>query len=394
MKKTDLTTIKIPAFLIKISVIFIVLLNPFCSCGRNSESKSPGTGEKPIPAGAKRFILEQMHGYSQLSILDPWQGARNVSQVWFLVPEGEKPPEGIDTLKVIYVPVKKIVCMSTTHAAMISALNENKSIYGFSGTGYLFDQDLKDLVSQGSIQEIGYEDNLDKEKIIKISPDLIMIYGIGSESSSYIAKFKELGIRTMFNADYLETDPLGKAEWIRVFGALYCKQEMADSLYGEIQKKYLDLKTFIEHNIKNHPKVLLGLPFRDTWFISPGNSYISELINDAGGDYLWSSTQSPVSMPVGIEAVFLKAMEADYWLNTGSATTPEEIISIDSRLAGLPCFSDGNLYNNIKRVSTDGGNDYWEGGCLFPDIILRDIASILHPDLFPGNDLYYYQKLE
>jgi iron complex transport system substrate-binding protein len=221
-----------------------------------------------------------------------------------------------------------------------------------------------------------------------------MIYGIGSESSSYIAKFKELGIRTMFNADYLETDPLGKAEWIRVFGALYCKQEMADSLYGEIQKKYLDLKTFIEHNIKNHPKVLLGLPFRDTWFISPGNSYISELINDAGGDYLWSSTQSPVSMPVGIEAVFLKAMEADYWLNTGSATTPEEIISIDSRLAGLPCFSDGNLYNNIKRVSTDGGNDYWEGGCLFPDIILRDIASILHPDLFPGNDLYYYQKLE
>jgi len=365
------------------------------SCSGNT-MKSPGNQEtagKPIVSYAKRYKIEIMEGYSQVSVLNPWQGARDIAQDWYLVHAGEDLPSLIDTLKVIRVPVKKIVCMSTTHLAMLSALGEAGSVAGFSGTRFIYNDTLLQRVNNGEIREVGYEDNLNKELILKLDPDIVMVYGVGSESTGYIGKLKEMGIRVIYNADYLEHDPLGKAEWIKLMGALCCKEEKADSIFSKIEKEYNKLKSYISANTRIRPKVLLGLPFRDTWYISPGNSYISRLIGDAGGEYLWKDTESSFSMPVGLENVFVKALTADYWLNTGSANSRSEIVSIDERLSQLECFKKGNLFNNNRRTGKNGGNDYWEGGSLNPHIILRDIASILHPDLFEGNELIYYRQL-
>jgi iron complex transport system substrate-binding protein len=356
--------------------------------------KKPDLAENPIVFYAKRLKIEKLEGYSQLSVIDPWQGASNIVQKWFLVPRGEVVPSSIDTSQVIEVPVRKIICMSTTHLAMISALNETRTVTGFSGTRFLYSGELLKSVENGNILEIGYDDNLNKERILKLDPDLVMVYGIGSESAGYIGKLKELGIKIMYNADYLETDPLGKAEWIKLMGALYSKEYMADSIFGIIEDEYNLIKSYVKAHAINRPKVLLGLPFKDTWYISPGNSYVSGLIEDAGGDYLWHSTISSVSMPVGLENVYIKALSADYWLNTGTVNTRDEILSIDLRLAGLPCFKNGNLFNNNKRTNANGGNDYWERGSLNPQVILKDIAAILHPGLFPDRELYYYKKVK
>jgi iron complex transport system substrate-binding protein len=210
----------------------------------------------------------------------------------------------------------------------------------------------------------------------------------------YISKLRELGTQAMFNADYLEEDPLGKAEWIKLFGALFCKEKMADSIFTSVVASYNQIKEYVKQNASEIPDVLLGLPFRDAWYISPGNSYISRLIEDAGGSYLWHDTESSVSMPYGLEDVFMRSLEADYWLNTGTAGSKKEIASIDQRLKNLPCFINGNLYNNNKRISPEGGNDYWESGALYPDLILKDIATILHPELFRNRALFYYRKIE
>jgi iron complex transport system substrate-binding protein len=248
-------------------------------------------------------------------------------------------------------------------------------------------------IEAGLISDVGYEADLNKELILKISPDLIMMYGIGSESAGYVGKLKELGVPVLFNADYLETDPLSKAEWIKVFGALYCKEKLADSIYAVEVKSYNKLKSYIKNNISYSPKVLLGLPYKDTWYVSPGNSFMSKLIRDAGGNYLWQNTESSISMPFGIENVFLKAMNADFWLNIGTVNSKDEIAAFDPRLKELPSFKNGNLYNNNKRVTKNGGNDYWEIGSAFPHLILQDIASILHPDLFSDNELFFYKNL-
>jgi iron complex transport system substrate-binding protein len=98
-------------------------------------------------------------------------------------------------------------------------------------------------------------------------------------------------------------------------------------------------------------------------------------------------------MPYGIENVFLRALAADFWLNIGSINNKDDISAVDLRLSDLPCFKKGNLYNNNKRISQSGGNDYWESGCIYPHLILEDIASILHPGLFGDHEMVFYRKI-
>lgn len=375
---------------------FILISVLLASC-QGSASNSGTIPEKPEVPGisyAKRLTIENIDGYSHVSVIGPWQGSGGVIQDWYLVPRGMSIPSRIDSVKVIRVPVERVVCMSTTHIAMIKALGRSSSIRGFSGTGFIYNEQVRKLVADGEISETGYEDNLNKELILSLLPDIVIAYGIGSESAGYLGKLKEMGVKVLFNADYLEEDPLGKAEWIRLFGALYDCSTVADSLFKHTENEYNRYKSLIAEKAVSKPKILLGLPFRDTWFISPGNSYISRLISDAGGEYLWKDSVSDVSMPMGLENVFIKAVSADYWLNTGSASSVQEIAAVDPRLTRLPCFRNGRLYNNNSRMSPGGGNDYWESGCLNPHIILRDIASVIHPGLFAGDELYYYIKLK
>ena len=363
-------------------------------------------GKQEAPAGKKHsqgdeivvsahgFSIERKDQYTVVTINNPWQGAVDISMSHYLVRKGSVVPEDVDSSKLIFVPVTGIICMSTTHVGMITALGEGNTIKGLSGGGYVFSGDIKNKIQQGLIAEVGYESNLNQELIIKILPELIMMYGIGSESAGHVNKLRELGINIMFNADYLESDPLGKAEWIKLFGALYCKEEMADSIFREEVRNYTQIRDYIITSNTKGPSVLLGLPFKDTWFISPGNSFISKLIRDAGGSYLWENTSSAVSMPYGLENVYIAALEADYWLNIGTVTRPEEISLVDKRLADLKCFKNKNLYNNNKRVTPEGGNDYWESGTLRPHLILKDIASILHPAMFPDHELYFYREIK
>lgn len=374
-------------------LIHVIMAN---SCSGRHDGRLEPKLSQPSDAViyAERFTLRATDTCTTLTISEPWQGAAGIRQIYYLVKKGSGLRLKIDSSQLIRVPVSRIICLSTTHLAMIKALGESNSIVGVSGTDFIFDADISERIGKGLISDIGYEAGMNNELIIKSSPDLVMMYGIGSESAGYTSKITELGIKVMFNADYLETDPLGKAEWIKVFGALYCREKMADSIFSDISESYDEMTEYIRDNSKNRPTVLLGLPFRDTWYISPGNSYISKLIKDAGGSYLWESTESSVSMPLGLENVFMRSRKADYWLNTGSVTSKSEIFSLDPRLGSIPPFSRGNIYNNNKRVTAGGGNDYWESGTLKPHIILKDIAAILHPGIFGNYEPVYYRKIE
>ncbi len=377
---------------IRLQILLILVIISGCKTSNNNNGLKISDGRNDN-TGAKRFKLEQTGGFTKLTIINPWQGADNVTQIFNLVKRGTMLSEKIDSSTIIYVPLKKIVCMSTTHISMISAIGEENTISGVSGSGFIYSEQLNKTVEKGQILDVGYESSLNKELILKIAPDLIMMYGIGSESAGYVSKIEELGMKVLFNADYLETDPLSKMQWIKVFGALYCKERLADSIYDSEVENYNKLKTFISGHITYRPNVLLGLPYKDTWYVSPGNSFASKLISDAGGNYLWKNTESSVSMPYGIENVYLGALNADFWLNIGSARDKAEISLADKRLSDLPCFKKGNLYNNNNRVTVNGGNDYWESGTIYPHLILKDLAKILHPELFNDKTLFYYRKI-
>jgi iron complex transport system substrate-binding protein len=372
--------------------ILLFAIGALTACNSNS-GKKDFTSIGKVNSRAERFSIENNGDVTRITIIDPWQGASDIKLTYFLVRRGAEAPKGIDTSRIIYVPVRNIICMSATHTAMIEALGEEKSITGISGTDLIYSELLNVRIKQGLVKDVGYESNLNNELILNLKPDLVMMYGIGGESAGYVSKIKELGVHIMFNADYLENDPLGKAEWIKVFGALYSRENLADSIFNSELSEYEGICKYINRSNKNRPLVMLGLPYRDTWYVSPGNSYISKLIADAGGRYIWDDKNSEISMPYGLENVFMRAVNSDFWLNTGTAMRLDEIAETDYRLAELPVFKNGKVYNNNLKVTSSGGNDYWETGTIHPSLILKDMAKIFHPELFPDSGLFFYKKI-
>jgi iron complex transport system substrate-binding protein len=302
-------------------------------------------------------------------------------------------PDTLAEKDVIRVPVKRMVCMSTTHIAMLRALDATDALVGISGTDLLYDPLLLKSVKEGIIPDVGYENNLDRELVVSLKPDILMAYNIGAPPE-YMRKLEAMGVKVVYNADYLEQHPLARCGWIRVFGALTGKEKMADSIFSAVTSHYVELADRVKKTAPVHPDILLGAPWEDVWYISPSNSYIGRLIDDAGGNYLFDDLTAPNSVPYSVEAVFRRAAGADLWLNPGTAATLAEIAATDRRLMQLPVCSKGKVWNNRKRVTSSGGNDYWESAVVRPDILLEDLVSIIHPELLHGYDQFYYICLQ
>lgn len=373
-----------------IQIVIIV----FWSCGRSSDSAGKNEeAEADFSYVPGRYSIADINGIKKLVISNPWQNSGGVELIYYLVPRGMDLPDTLKEADVIRTPVRRIICMSTTHMAMLSALGAADAIAGISGTDLVFDTLMREEIKKGMIPDVGYESNIDSELIISLSPDLLMAYNIGAPAE-YMLKLKSMGVKIMYNADYLEQHPLARCGWIRVFGALTGREERADSIVRAVTSRYRDLAEKVRNSSSPRLDVLLGAPWEDTWYVSPSNSYIGRLVDDAGGHYLFDDLAAPNSVPFSVEAVFRRAADADIWLNPGSAGTLAEIEASDSRLAQLPVYREGKVWNNRKRITPTGGNDYWESAVVHPDILLNDLVSILHPDLFPGYDQFYYKKLQ
>jgi len=343
---------------------------------------------------ASRFQITDCDGYKKLVVSNPWQESSQRRFTYYLFSDSLKVPDSLPLKQVIHIPVKRIVCMSTTHLAMVKALDESGSIVGISGKNLIFDAGLKEKINEGLIPDVGYESNLDKELVVSLKPDVLMAYGIDPSSSGYFAKLSEMGISVMYNADYLEETPLARAEWIKVFGALFNKEREADSIYNSLVISYERICDSVINAAKPKPKVLSGGPWEDVWYIAPANSYAMRLITDAGGYYLYNDLIAANAQPYSVESVFVKALDADVWINPGSAKSLEELFNYDYRLKNLPVCSQGAVFSSNKRLSPDGGNDYFESAVIHPDVLLRDLASAFNPELYPGYVQKYYRKLQ
>ncbi|MBC7863854.1 MAG: ABC transporter substrate-binding protein, partial [Bacteroidia bacterium] len=228
-------------------------------------------------------------------------------------------------------------------------------------------------------------------------PDLIITYGMGNPETDVNRKISEAGIPIAISIDHLETSPLARANWIKFVAAFFEKGELADSIVNEIEKKYTDLKAMANplSSAKSapKPKVLTEIKLNDTWFVPGGKSFMAELLNDAGADYIWRDNEKTGSLTLSYEEVYLKALEADYWLNLSNWNSLKDCNAQDERNINFKAFKNKNLYNNNAILNKEGGNAYWETGLISPDEILADLIKIFHPDLLPEHKLKYYKKL-
>ncbi|HYX06163.1 MAG TPA: ABC transporter substrate-binding protein [Bacteroidales bacterium] len=375
-------------------VFFILIINYGCTHrnqGQKDSVRSNAFKELPIKY-AKGFTIRKVNNSFLLSVQNPWQGARNIVYRYLLVPRGEKVPEGIDDVQIIRTPVKKIICMSTTYIAMIDLLGETETIKGISGSSLVNNKQVRKMLKNGAIRDVGYDQGLNFEEIIGLNPDLLMTYGVSGNHISSVHKLENSGVKVVYNAEYLENTPLGKAEWIKFIGAFYGKEEIAASYFDSIADLYNNLKE-LTSSVKEKPVVLTGLPWKESWYVPGGKSFMANFIKDAGGNYLWRDDDSRESFPLDLEAVFNKGMQTDVWINTGSAGSLKEIADVDDRLTNLGPFRKMEIYNNNARLNQFGGNDYWESGVIKPHIILKDLIKIFHPELLSDHQFYFYKKL-
>ncbi len=383
---------------IKITLLILVTVIGlfFVGCDEISKNQYNQTDSVQCDTNkyANGFTIERKKSHTILKVTNPWQGAKKVSYSYYLQSRDKPLPAELSKKQVIKTPIEKIICLSTTHISFIDCINELNSIIGVSGKKYVNNAKLQKKIKNNEIADIGYDQNLNYELIVALQPDVVMAYGVESQNLRYILKLKELGIPVIMNAEYLEATPLGKTEWIKFVAALYEKEEIAQKKFNIIANEYNKIKNKIQKTGTAHPKVICNVPYNGTWYVPGGKSYAAKLIADAGGNYLWKDNQSHESIPLNIESVFQKAQNADIWINTGMASTYNDIIKTDTRLIDIKACKKKQLYNNNARCNTNGGNDYWESGIIQPHIILKDLVAIFHPQLAPDYKFYYYQKLQ
>ena len=253
-------------------------------------------------------------------------------------------------------------------------------------------KEVRKNIKNNKVIDIGYDQNMDFETILSLQPDLIFSYGITGENISYLNKLKELGIKVVMNAEYLENTPLGKAEWIKFMAEFYGKRKMGGFIFDTIENKYNNLLE-LTANIKSKPVVMSGLPWKDAWYVPGGNSFAANFIEHAGGRYIWHDNENNEAIPLDIEAVVNKAINAEIWINPGAAMNLDDILSVDERLKNIKALKQGEVYNNNARLTKREGNDYWESVVINPQVILQDLIKIFHPGLLPGHELVYYQLI-
>ena len=376
----------------KLPHMITVLIFLVCSCHHSADRTR--ITDTVQPGVASRLSIDEGEGYAKVVIRDPWQNATGTVLVYYLLPDSSDLPADIKEEQVIRVPVARMICMSTTHLAMMRALDATDLLVGIAGPGLVYDSLVLDAVASGKIRDVGYEGTLNSELIVRLEPDLLMAYGVTSPSSGQLGRLTSMGVKVIYNADYLEEHPLARLRWIKLFGLLTGKQVMADSIYNAVSERYNELADRVRRSVHERPEVLLGAPWEDVWYVSHSNSYIGSLVEDAGGDYLFSDLSESNSIPFSVEAVFKRAADADIWINPGTSENMSELAAADHRLSVLPVCSRGEVWNNRNRTTPGGGNDYWESAVVRPDLLLMDFISIIHPELLPGHTPYYYRKLE
>lgn len=296
-----------------------------------------------------------------------------------------------DNATFIQAPARKNVCLSTTQIGFLQELNLIDSIIAVSDAERIFNENVHANISSGKTQTIGNYNGINEEKILSLQPSLVFAYSF-TEGNSSLPKLKSLGLKIVLVNDYNEIHPLARAEWVKMIAAFYDREALADSVFSEVEQEYLQLSETAK-GVVQKPDVFCNLPWKEIWYMPSGKSYFAKFIDDAGGNYLWKNDTSSRTLNLDFEAVFARAAQAPIWLNPNSAKSLKEIGAQDSKFQLFKAFKVGEVFNNNRMENAGGGNAFWETGVAKPNIVLKDLIYIFHPELLPNYQLMYYQKL-
>lgn len=378
------------SFLIKTLLVFSLIAFTGCKKeGRTTVVKTKQTNT--TIQYAKGFELQHYNGYSIIKVTSPWPNASKSYSYIVKKKEGIV-PDSLQQFPIISVPVQSIVVTSTTHIPALEMLGVENTLIGFPFTEYISSTITRKHIDAGKVKEVGSNESLNTEVLIDMAPDVIVGHGIDDKNPA-LDNLQRSGLKVILNGDWNEQTPLGKAEWIKFFGALYGMNDKADSLFSNIVTEYKAAQELAK-KATVPPTVFSGAMYKDQWYLPEGKSWAATFIADANAQYLWSETTGTGSLKANFETVLDRAQDADFWVGAAQFSSLEEMAKSNPHYTQFTAFKNKKVYSSTIKKGATGGILYFELSPTRPDIVLKDMIKIFHPELLPDYSLFFFQKLE
>jgi len=377
-------------------IVFVCIAIFVIAC--KSEKKEIAPIEKPIKLAvtfAKGFSIEKLaSGITVLKITSPWPNAES-GFTYALVPKEKQHQITLNTDDydaIVTVPVERVVVTSTTHIPALEALGVEQKLVGFPDMQYISSEKTRKRINSGMIKELGNNESINTEMLIALNPDLVIGFGISNENSTY-ETVQRANIPVVYNGDWTEETPLGKAEWIKFFAPFFEKEVLANDIFTTIQTSYEEAKELAKTANKT-PKVISGAMYKDVWYLPGGKSWAAQFLIDANADYLWKETSETGSLSLSWEKVLEKGQHADFWVGPAQFTTYENMITASMHYAQFDAFQNKQIFTFANTRGETGGLLYYELAPQRPDLVLKDFIHILHPELLPAHQPFFFKALE
>ncbi len=375
----------------KYQIFTLVLLFLFVSCIENQKKEKEQNTNKSNIKYAQTFAIQDFNGYKKLIVFSRFKGD-TIGESFYLLSKNKAVPFSLKNEKIIRTPIEKIIVTSTTHIPMLELINAENSIVGFPHLQHISSPKTRKLIDNGQIKELGSAEQINIETIISLDPDLVVSFNIDALSNT-LNPIKRIGIPVITNSDWLENEPLGRAEWVKFFGVLYEKDSLANAQFDKIETNYISLKQKIKQQTTTEYKVLSGALFQDVWYVPAGDSYMAHFLKDGGTKYSWADTKGSGSLPLSIESVLSKAGNVDFWIAPGVFTTKKALLHDSPHYQQIKAFQENNIYAFSKSQHNNKAILFYELAAARPDLVLEDFYHIFHNVDSLQENLHFFQKL-
>ena len=369
----------------------LIIVFSFTECKKNKSTDNNDLNlTKSSIRYAKGFTITKYEGFSVLKITNPWPKANKI-YTYVLKEKNGIIPDSLINFTTINIPIQSVIVTSTTHIPSLEMLGVTNSLIGFPNLNFVSSSEIRARIEAKKVKEIGREQNLNTEVILDLNPDLIIGFGIDNNNPTY-DNLEKSGLKVIFNGDWNEQSPLGKAEWIKFFGVLYGLNKKATTIFNQIEKDY-NSTVLLAKNAITKPIILCGEMYENVWYMPQGNSWSSLFLKDAKTDYLWANTPGTGSLSLPFETVLEKAQKAEYWFQ-GSFSSFAEMQNSNIHYIQFNAFKNKKIYSFSGKKGITGGILFYELAGNRPDLVLKDIIKIVHPELLPDYELFFYRKLK
>ena len=344
---------------------------------------------------AARFTVEYFNHYKLVSVADAFDGAPSFDYVLLQCGTPMHPAADFaDGTQFIEVPTGDLITLSTTQLPALSQLGLLYHLVGVDSGFYISTSEVVDMIARGDVAEVGFGAEVNIELVLELEPQLVMSYGYNPSTDAHPVLL-EAGIFTALDASWRELSPLGRAEWLKFTALFYNQEEQANAIYDDIAAQYKAVQEAAAA-VEDKPTVLINsfLGYADAWFIPGDDTYVGQLIRDAGGKLLLAAAGSAASQGMSFEVAYEGGLDAKIWLTeTFGVNSTADLLALDSRFGDFAAFQSGNVWNNNRDENANGGNNYYEWGVTNPHLVLADLLAVFHPDLLPEHEFAFYHRL-